>query len=872
MKKLLISLAFPLISLSFYLNFNYQPGKNNFELLTREELEKVLNQLSAVENYNCTGKVCYVYLKPILESIKFQGFSIFTSERLRNYLALKEGFRYSEKQLLDTSKFTVFFLKNNGYIDATAKTELLINKRGLAKVKVKVKTGELYFWGGFKFKNACFKPKEFYKLYGKPLGTPFGYSELYEALDLSYILCKKKGYYRSFVYLNEPFEVKKNKLFSYFGKNFGIKFSYGFDFLSEYLNVLIQNPYKGIQFLFRKSNFVIPELVIEKGQKLQIEITGNRFFKKEKLLSEIKDFFAKSYFVSTALLAEYLTNLYKSYGFYDVFITIVKKGKKISIKINEGARYRVKIFLNLKSKISFSVKNYQNCYFSKNLIKELKKKLENFLYNRNLYYKTINITTEIDKRKKLVKLAVSIKGLEPFSVRVEKKLNIHDKGLRAYVKEFIEDINYKDIVFNRNNLKKLETKLKNALEDYGCLNPDVALNLKHPKRGIYKFTWNVSCKQFKRITKVVYWVDGRIRKRELDYMIPKCILNKKASPKYIDILTSHWQKTNLFQSLTVKRILKKGGKDIFLIEGTEKKPFHVAGTLGYETDQGFFSDISLYMFDLLKTGETFRLKWNISQKRNLYEFSYFDNYFFSEKYFAGFNIFKKYEEHNAYDLTAKGFSLTLGYHFNLYTDISLNLLNSEVELENGAEGSFNVWKINGILDFYYPIYKGLIKSGTFLMHFQGGFNTEEPHYTKAEGKVGLSYTFRRFYLEWKTSAGWVDKRAPIFEKFFLGGVKNLKGYSYESVAPPGGGEIYWYSGLELGIPITKGGPYIFGGTDLGNSVKNNQNPFKDIKKDIFLGAGALTRVGPIRGGIALPLEEKVSLKDIKLFFLVGFSF
>ncbi len=871
MKKLTLLLAFPLISSSFYIKYNYQPGKNNFEVLNQRELNSVLEKLNAVEDYNCTDKGCYVYLKPLLGDINFEGFSIFAAERIRNYLALKEGFRYSEKQLLDTAKTTVFFLKNNGYLDASAKTEVILQKKGIAKVNVKVKTGELYLWGGFNFVGACFKPEEFYEAYGKPFGTPFRYSKVYEALDLSYEFCRKSGYYRSFVYLKEPFEVKRRRLLTYFGKNLSIKISYALNFLSEYLNILIQNPYKGIKFLFQKAYAVVPEVVINKGDKLQIKISGNQFFKKEELLNKVQNFVSENYFLSTALLAKYLTNLYKSYGFFDVFITIYReKENEITIKIKEGKRYKLDI--KIKPNIGFQIDAYRGDFFSGKIVAELRKKIAEFLKEKNFYYKSIEVSTKINRTKKKVELLINVVGLEPFTIEVEKKLDIGDKGLRSYVEDFIENVDYRSLVGNKEAIKNIRTNLKNSLMDYGCINPQVEFKSKHPKKGIFLFYWNVSCKDYRRISKVVYWIDGRIRKRELNYMIPECLFNKKSSPKYVDILTSHWQKTELFQSLTVKKIHTGKGRDILLIEGVERRPFNLSGTLGYETDQGFFSDIELYMFDLLKTGEKFKLRWNISQKRNLYEFSYLDNYFFSERLFAGFNIFKKYEEHNAYKLTAKGLSLTFGYHLNLYTDVSLNLVNTDIHLEENTERDFNVKKINGIANFYYPIYRGLIKRGVFAFNVQGGFNFNEPHYAKLEGKLGLSYNFNRLYIEWKTSAGWVDKKAPIFEKFFLGGINNLKGYTYESVAPAGGGEIYWYAGLEMGIPIFKKGPYLFGGADFGNSVKHNQNPFGEIKKDIFLGVGVLTKVGPIRGGLALPLEDKVSFKDVKPFLLVGFSF
>ena len=99
----------------------------------------------------------------------------------------------------------------------------------------------------------------------------------------------------------------------------------------------------------------------------------------------------------------------------------------------------------------------------------------------------------------------------------------------------------------------------------------------------------------------------------------------------------------------------------------------------------------------------------------------------------------------------------------------------------------------------------------------------------------------------------------------------MKGFSYESVAPPGGGDIYWYIGNEWGIPLFK--PlYLFGGFDVGNCVKKGENPFGVIKKDIFVGVGGLTAAGPIRFVLAIPLKNRIQIQDFKYLFLIGFNF
>ena len=52
-------------------------------------------------------------------------------------------------------------------------------------------------------------------------------------------------------------------------------------------------------------------------------------------------------------------------------------------------------------------------------------------------------------------------------------------------------------------------------------------------------------------------------------------------------------------------------------------------------------------------------------------------------------------------------------------------------------------------------------------------------------------------------------QVPIFERWFLGGLYNLRGYKYQSVGPedqfgePLGGDTYFYGTAEYSIPIIK---------------------------------------------------------------------
>jgi outer membrane protein insertion porin family len=320
----------------------------------------------------------------------------------------------------------------------------------------------------------------------------------------------------------------------------------------------------------------------------------------------------------------------------------------------------------------------------------------------------------------------------------------------------------------------------------------------------------------------------------------------------------------------LKRV-KARGREYLLLEAVEKPPLEVSGAISYTTDEGFSLELNTHLNDVFKTGERIGVGFYLGQKRQTYEINYFDNYFFSHHYFVGLSIFKKFEEHRDFDLNSKGFSATFGRHLNLYTDLSVNFLWNDFKLTNfPLRGKETKYILN--LQFNYPIYVGPFRKGGLTNFASLSYSPNFGGFEKFENKFGLYLNLRKLFIGNKLSFGAVSKNAPPFEKFYLGGLKDLKGYTYEAIAPYGGGSYYWYYGFEVGIPVVSS-IYLFTGFDTGNSVNNAKELFKNVKSDAFLGAGTVSALGPIRFGVAFPYENnRFKLKDFKIFMSVGFQF
>ncbi|RTZ58682.1 MAG: hypothetical protein DSZ31_05405 [Gammaproteobacteria bacterium] len=860
----------PLLFLFFLLSFtagatevkyNYIPAKNNLSVLKPKELEFVAKEICGIKAVRCKENICQIELFPLLVDYSLEGFSVFSLPKIEKYLGLKTFYRYSEQRLSSIAENITFFLKNRGYLDASVKSTLFVSKKGFAKLKIHGKEGDLYLWGGFDFEgNKCFSQKNFYRVYQKPFGSPFSYIDLYNALDLAQELCRKKSLYKSFVYYKEPPRVEKKSLIHFAWKNLREGPFLFINFLSSYIDILVENPVAGVKFLFSKQNAVYPKLVIQtEGKALKLEIKGAKRIPKKVLVEKIKKFARSSPFFSTLKLQNFLLELYRSKGFFDIKIEILRKENFLKIKISEGKRYKLEVRINPNLK---NLKLPKEKFYSREVEKKLVKLVENYLRKEKYLYEGVKVYREIDKKGRKVVLTIFAINLRKVAIIQTFHIAVKNKNLKEFLEEKLEEVDPYRVVTEKNYRKEVQDSLNNLLVAFGCDSPEVSLKREETEKGI-KLVWNISCPSVKRFGKTVFWVEGRIKQRELEYMI-KNFEGKRFNRKYLTLLEKRLRETDLFESLSVKTV--RGEKIYPLVEGVEKKPLSLEGLVGFSSDEGLMLDTSFKVRDPFGWGSVFTFRYKLSQKRNLYELSYLDNYLFSARFFGGLNLFKRYEEHRDYTITSKGFSVTAGYHLNLYADLALTLVSNHYNLE---EEKGKVYKFISSAEVYYPL--SFPQRGLFSAFLSLSVATHKGNYTKAVGGLNFALFRPNFYGSLKFSAGVVSPKAPVFEKFYLGGIKNLKGYSYEGVAPAGGGDIFWYLGTEAGFPAVK--PlYLFAGFDLGNSVKRGENPFREFKKDIFAGVGGVTTVGPIRFVVALPLEGKITVGNFKYLFLIGFNF
>jgi outer membrane protein assembly factor BamA len=126
---------------------------------------------------------------------------------------------------------------------------------------------------------------------------------------------------------------------------------------------------------------------------------------------------------------------------------------------------------------------------------------------------------------------------------------------------------------------------------------------------------------------------------------------------------------------------------------------------------------------------------------------------------------------------------------------------------------------------------------------------------------------------------------PIYNRFFLGGPRNIRGVEFREIAPwiysqkgkkgkhvPWGGQTLWYMNLEYTIPLVKFLRFA-AFSDLGSVGEDDW----DFDTDYFCwSAGVGLRIDlpqfPIRLDVATPIDKKSGTDREVFSFTIGYDF
>ncbi len=270
-------------------------------------------------------------------------------------------------------------------------------------------------------------------------------------------------------------------------------------------------------------------------------------------------------------------------------------------------------------------------------------------------------------------------------------------------------------------------------------------------------------------------------------------------------------------------------------------------TAGYSGYEGTFIAFSYSTVNFLGAGEKLQLMIQYGKRIRNYMFGFSEPYVFDRPITVGFNVYNRYIIlPGLYDRKGKGADLIIGSRIKGYWRTNLTYTFEKIDIDvpdNSIYGTYpgalGMWEgaftVSSILPVLYrstvdspltPSRGSLyLASAKFAGSFLGGdIDLIKPRFELTRYVPFIKRHVLGFHVEYQFIKTFGGSTIPIWERFYLGGERSIRGYDIYSIYPRKtnlGGTKSLVMNAEYIIPV--GGPlYIIFFFDAGNAFAENQ--------------------------------------------------
>ena len=840
-------------SLQIQIESNFPLKKNNFySVINDDNYETVVEFLKRIPEFKSVSLqkdgdklIIYIERYPIVKKIQIKGNLFLREYEIKNVLGLEENSPIFETNPETYERILTDYYRELGFLEAKVKVDIRVDNLGYAYVKVRVEEGDLHFLGDVLFEGAkSLSKEELLRVSGLAIGEVFNINKVLDAEKRVEDYYRTKGFLGSFVFYRGYQSVKFKKSFKYaiFPKAKG-----SFEKISIASKNLFSHPLATFKALVGKGKVGIPVYEVYEGEKVNFAIKGNTYFSEKEILS-LFDF--KSVGLDIFSLENFkkeIENLYKRKGFFDVVVDYSLEENGVEISINEGERYT--------AKVQIDGEYYEFPYDAEKIEKMIQEKI-NLLKKDGYLEANYKYEESIDEEKKEVNVFVSVeKGLRYVVESIEIKDELF-KELNESLKTTLPTILTEDI------LNRVFDTINNTLKEKGYFDAQVNLTVKPTvvKDTVF-LNYEILVDRGDRYTygyNILYGY-GKTGEREINYMLVKEKFFDKKNEE-----DSVWNliESDIFESVQLEDIIDRKNKKVHrLINVKEKSRGVFEAFLGYSTQEKFKVGFGITLRNLFGIGLISSISYTKTDLDELYEVSLKDNFFFTRKLFTELSLFNRYDDRNFYELYTRGGAYLLGYRLGRYTSLAFSVSRFRAKTKGVENQVLYLTKLNASFrSRYLTMNLGKSISGKDYYTFESIARYEKELVKDLWGfRVKLGY-------------GYASSKAPIFERFFLGGFQQMKGYSYQSIGAPTGKRQYLYLSPEL-YRVFGESLELIAFAEAGNAENKFSEIVKNLKYDIGTAVGLRTPVGLIRGELAYPLDkQKLTPKRLKFYLSVDLRF
>lgn len=319
---------------------------------------------------------------------------------------------------------------------------------------------------------------------------------------------------------------------------------------------------------------------------------------------------------------------------------------------------------------------------------------------------------------------------------------------------------------------------------------------------------------------------------------------------------------------------------------------------GYSSVDKLIGTASVSQSNFMGTGLKLDLSGTVSASSSRYVLGVTEPWLFDKPISAGFDLYNTEKQYPDFDIRKNGFDLRLGFPITKrYTRGNVIYKLEDVHITNvdalastfikeqegtNTESSIRVQiRRDTRNDAFFPSEGSVLSAFT---EFAGGSLGGTSYFVKYEGEA-----VKFFPLPWDTvlslhaTAGYVQgyegREAPIYERYFLGGINSIRGFETRTVGPADpltgdliGGNTMVTANAEYLFPLFPEqnirGLVFF---DAGNAYKGRID-FSDLRTSAGTGIRWFSPLGPLRLELGFNLDPRTGESSSQWDFAIGTVF
>ena len=451
-------------------------------------------------------------------------------------------------------------------------------------------------------------------------------------------------------------------------------------------------------------------------------------------------------------------------------------------------------------------------------------------------------------------------------------------------------------VYSRAKLRESIETLTDLYANSGYANVDVApLTRKDKKLLLIDITLDVAQGVKVFIERIDIMGNDRTRDKVIRREIP---LSEGAIFSARGLKETKRRVTNLgyFDEVNVtKKTGSEENKTVVGVEVAERPTGTFSIGLGYSSADRLMAQGSVSQDNFMGYGVRLELSGSFGSSSTTYSLGVSDPHYLDTEWTVGGQIYKTEKEYDEYDDHRMGGSLRAGHPVSLNSKLYLTYRYEQQEILNVSPFA-SVWVqeqegesllssittewIHNNTDFYQDPTSGGITKATVEYAGLGG----------TEDFIKTIVDHRHFFpLFWGTVfsirgelghvASTIGDEVSVTERFYLGGIKTIRGFKNREVGPTDGfgnyigGEKMGFFNFEYLFPISKS--YGLQGVlfyDIGNVWLEDEGYFTDMRSSVGGGVRWRSPMGPLRFEWGYNLDKREDEEQSVFEFTIGKAF